>query len=61
MQNQETKKNSNDISIDKLQQLIRAVALLRKMLKNEQAAKRMMMSISRTYYFGEAYYPFSDN
>jgi hypothetical protein len=61
MQNHETQKNNNDISIDKLQQLIRAIALLRRMLKNECEAKRMMMSMSRTFYFGESYYPFSNN
>jgi hypothetical protein len=61
MQNHETKKNSNDISIDKLQQLIRMVALLRKMLKNEREAKRMMMAIRPCTYYQETRHSFSNN
>jgi hypothetical protein len=61
MQNHETKKNSHDISVDKLQQLIRAVALLRKMLKDEHEAKRRMMAMRPGTNYQESRFSFSNN
>jgi len=61
MQNHETKKGKEEISVAKLRQLIRAISLLRKLLEKEHEAKQMMMSPTAAAYYPGAGYPFSNN